>query len=599
MKKLIYLSFVIATCFAGCNDLGDNDYYQQTEIINTHTEIISTSHTVADYIRSRSDLSAMSALFDREEIYANLSQEGNLHTVLVVTDANYREPEADAGKTARSHVAKISVAPSKLRDGDRLLMSHDKYVSVRLDEQAVAGNIIGHTFFNNSSLQEVIKAQDGYIYVISEMIKTPTSLQDYINDLDEARFGRFKRMVLSSGGRQFDRTHSKVVGVDANGNTLYDSVFIYTNEFFDAKNFDLSSEALKATVLVFSDEVIDRALKDAVSRLDAWGYGSKIALLRNGRYDSVYVGNTAYSDLEDWILQVAFFKTRYTPEQLTPDLAATDPSANDITSIYDRKWRTSVQTLDLANVVELSNAVAYEVKDFHIPTHRLIYRLHEPFSYYAQCSAEEKDMYYKLNNLGSLKVETKVDGWTPLSGVWPLHANTALTCKLADTSVPTFGMDFTPIFSRDDGQGGYDIRPILVPPGEYRFRMGFAQYMAMDLTVEVGIYHAADDIEWFFRSNPIALSSAGTAYHYDRGAMASTPRLPEYYDPNDERNTAGSKNAYYWTDGGTITDALVVPDRAEGAAQRLVFRLSATNGSASTGTLTFHHWCLRPTDNNY
>ncbi len=599
MKKLLYMSIALALT-AGCNNLEDDDYFKSSEVRNTNAEVTSTSQTVAEYIQGRSDLSKMSALFQSQGIYEEMKTSGELHTVLVVTDDNYAEPEAEeAEKSARSHVTNISVAPSKLNDGDRLLMWHNKYVSVGLDEQAKAGNLIGHIQFNSSSLKEVVKGKDGYIYVISDMIVTPTSLQDYINGLDDSKYGKFKQMVTASGGQEFDKTNSKIIGVDSYGNTIYDTVWIYTNEFFDAKNFDLSSEALNATMLVFSDSVIDAALTEAKDKLHAWGYDHKTELMRNGSLDSVYVGYSSYEDLEDWILQVAFFRQRYTAEELTADMEAEDQTVNDVTSIYSRKWRTSKQKLDLDNPVELSNGIAYEVKECHIPNNRLIYRLHEPFSYYSQCSAEEKAEYFKMTNLGSVSVKNTVSEWTPLAGVWPAHGDNSLTCKLEDTTNPNYGMDFTPIYSRSDGEGGYEVGPMLVPPGEYKFRMGFAQYMAMNLTVQVGVYHTADEIDWFFTSEPIALASAGTAYHYDRGAMCSTPRLPEYYDPNDSRNTAGSKNAYYWTDGGTITDALVVPDLDNGNAERLVFRMTATDGSASTGTLTFNHWCLRPTDNNY
>jgi len=589
---------VLAGCLTACNDLDDEDHFKDTNVRNTNAEVISTDQTVADYIQSHAEYSKMSGLFSREGIYEEMPTSGELHTVLVVNDKDYVEPEAEeATKVARSHVTNISVAPSKLNDGDRLLMWHNKYVTITLDEEAQAGNLIGHALFNTSTLSEVIKAEDGYIYVISDMIQTPTSLQDYINSLDEDVYGKFKQMVLASGGQEFDKAHSKVIGVDVNGNTIYDSVFIYTNDFFDAKNFDLSSEALKATMFVFSDQVINEALNEAKTTLQSWGYDHKTLLMRNGSLDSVYVGYSSDKDLEDWILKAAFYNKTYSAEDLTPNLSAEDPTENDIKSIYNIQWRTSVQELDLTNPVSLSNGVAYEVKKFKIPNNRLIYRLHEEFQYYNQCDADQKDLYFKAQNLGNFKVNSnEVAPWTPLSGVWPEHGDSPLTCKVADNTTAHYQLDFTPIFSRQNSEGGYDIRPLLVPPGTYRMAMGFKQGMAAMSLQLIAIDEAGDETECADKVD-LPLSDGSTTYHYDRGATLSNA-LPEYYDENDERLTAGKKNPYYWTDGGPVYTEVTVPDVNNGKAVQLLIRLTGENGTTA-GTLTFNHWCLRPTVNNY
>jgi len=602
-KKILHLFTyaLLLVAFTACNDLSDDPHFTDEETRNTNAEVLSTQMSVTQYIQSRSDFSKISGLFEEQGIYKQMPTSGELHTVLVVTDANYVAPETEeAEKVAKSHVTNISVAPSKLNNGDRLLMWHDKYVTVTLDEQALGGNLIGHTLFNQSTLTEVIKAYDGYIYVISDMIVTPTSLQDYINNLDETKFGKFKNMVLSSGGKVFDKNNSKVVGVDTNGNTLYDSVFIYTNTFFDSKNFDLSSEAIKATVLVFSDEVIDAALAEAKEKLASWGYDHQSLLLRNGSWDMVYVGYTSDKDLEDWILQAAFYRTTYQPADLFPRTPGNgeDESINDLNSIYDRKWRTSVQTLDLDNPVTLSNGIAYEVKSFRIPNNRLIYRLHEQFRYYDQCDADQKALYFKSDNLANFKVSTnEVGEWTPLSGVWPPHGDSPLTAKVADNSVAHFGLDFTPIYSRSNDTGGYDIGALMVPPGTYRFAMGFKQGMT-NLNVQLFAVDVAGDATPCADAVALPLSDGSTTYHYDRGATLSNA-LPEFYNKNDERLTAGSKNGYYWTDGGPVYTEVTIPAvNGEGKAVQLLISITSETGKTA-GTLTFNHWCLRPTANNY
>lgn len=592
---------LLSALLVSCNSLADDSYYSDLETKNQNTEVTSTEMSAADYLRSHSEYSQITSLFDEHHIFDQLLTSGELHTLLVVTNDNYKAPVADsAAYIAQSHVTNIAVAPSKLNDGDRLLMWHGKYVTISLDESAMKGNIIGHMQFNNASLQEIVKAQDGYIYVISDMINTPTSLQDYINGLGD-EYSIFKDMVLSSGGKEFDKANSKITGIDANGNTLYDTAWIYTNSFFDAKNFDLSSEALKATMLVFSNDVINRALDEAHAKYKAWGYDHQSKLLRNGIEEEVYVGYTSEKDLRDWILEVAFFNKTYGTEDMKPKADVAEPKDNDIISIYGRRWRTSVQDVDLDHPIPLSNGIAYNVKRFRIPNTRMIYRLHEEFNVYEKCDADQKTRYFYTENLTNFAVKHgEVAGWTPRPGYWPEHENSPFTCKVASNTQDHFMLDFTPIKAYPNEDGGYDVHPLLVPPGPYRLAMGFKQGVGMNpLMITIYAYNNAGDSIECAEPIGINLNDGSTTYHYDRGATLSN-RLPEKYDQNDPNNTAGSKNGYYWTDGGPVYPEITIPDmNGDGSAVRLLISMNCNDGRLLTGTLAFNHWCLRPTDNNY
>lgn len=601
LYKLFSLALAAAAALTACNDLSEDSYFKHLDTTNQNSEVTSTELAAIDYLKSHQEFSKMSQFFEQQGIYETLPTSGELHTILVVTDADFHAPVADSAQyVAKSHVTNISVAPSKLNDADRLLMWHNKYVTISMDESAKNGNLIGHMKFNNATLKEVIKASDGYIYVISDMINTPTSLQDYINSLSD-EYSLFKDMVVSSGGKVFDKANSKIIGIDSNGNTLYDSAFIYTNTFFDAKNFDLSSEALKATMLVFSNDVIERALDEAHSKYRAWGYDHKTELLRNGSLDQVYVGYTSDEDLRDWILQVAFFNKTYSVEDLTPKKEVSNPKDNDIVSIYGRNWRTSEQELDLEHPIALSNGMAYNVKQFRIPNNRLIYRLHEEFNVYEKCDADQKALYFRTENLTNFKVSNyEVEPWTPRSGYWPLHGDSPLVCKVENNSNAHFELDFTPLRSQINAEGGYDVMPMLVPPGTYRMAMGFKQNSGMNpLNLTVFAFDAAGDSVACAETVSLNLNDGSTTYHYDRGASLSN-RLPEKYDQNDPNNTAGSKNGYYWTDGGPVYTEITIPDLyGDGSAVRLLFHMTCDNGQSLTSWVTFNHWCLRPTENNY
>ncbi len=559
----LFTILMAAAVATACNELKDDSHYKEAEsaIANAELKIVDISSQA--YLQSRSDLSAMNQLFQQQGIYDELQKKGQLSTMLVVTNDHFQQPTEEVAFITRSHVSDISISPANLEDGTRLMMWHGKYVNVSIDEQGQEGIIVDHVLFNNGAVKEVIKTATGYIYVISEMIQTPTSLYDYIESLPDD-YSIFREMVRASGGKEFDRANSKAVSVNEQGNTVYDSVFIYTNTFFDAVNFDMNSESLTATMLLFSNKVIEDALEDAHQRLEAWD---------QERPDSI---------IKDWILKTAFFNKKYT----AADMQTTEDQ--DLKSIYGTQWRTSVQKVDAQNPTELSNGIVYNVTRLHIPTNVLIYRLKDFFYYYENCTDEQKTAYYKTTNLTFKSCDTEVTAWTPWAGVWPLIENRVIRFDkpsgLDDSE--GFAIDFTPIKRSDDG----DIRPYLVPPGTYRFCMGSVQNAGLDV---VATLFAGDKL--IAKSATVTWGSA-TTFHYDRNGVG----YPEGYDATYVREMGGnSKAANYDRDGGVMIDEVDVPDiYGDGSPVQLTLRLECNSWAGKTN-VKLHHWCLRPTENNY
>jgi len=565
LSLLIPLS---ALFVASCSELKDDDHYKMADSVISNEELKIVDMTSEQYLQSRSDLSQMNQLFTEEGIYKELDEKGQLSTMLVVTNDNYSRPEADVlDYITRSHVSDISISPANLEDGTRLMMWHGKYVNVSIDSLGLEGNIVDHVLFNNGAVQEVVKTTTGYIYVISDMIVTPTSLKDYIDALPDD-YSIFRDMVQASGGKEFDRANSKAVGINEQGNTVYDSVFIYTNTFFDNVNFDMNSESLTATMLLFSNDVINAALDDAHRRLESWELE---------RPDSI---------IKDWILKTAFFNKRYSPAEIqTADV-------QDLKSIYNTQWRTNVQQVDIQNPIDLSNGVAYNVSKLHIPTNVLIYRLKDEFRLYENCTADQKEQYFKAVNLKFESCDTKVTAWTPWAGVWPLHENRVLRFDKEPRDLKDdegFQLDFTPVRLAADGT----VRPYLIPPGAYRLATGSVQNQNLDV-----IFTIFANGQQIAKSDVITWGSS-TAYHYDRGTTLPN-RYPEGYDSKYVQDMGGDPKAgNYDTDGGRTIDELIVPDvNGDGSAVQLVFRIDCYNWAGKTN-VTLNHWCLRPTENNY
>ena len=566
--------FSLFIFMVACSDLKDDDHYnkQQTEIQNKELKIVDMSSE--EYIKSESSLSKMNQLFIDNGIYTELNKKGQLSTILVVHDKNFVQPTEDVNFITRSHVSDISISPANLENGGRIMMWHNKYVNISIDSLGLSqGLIVNHISFNNGVVQEVVKTKTGYIYVIDEMIDTPTSLYDYITSLGDD-YSMFREMVLASGGKEFDRVNSKAISVNDEGNTVYDSVFIYKNTYFENVGFDMNSESLTATMLLCSNDVIQNALNDAHQRLASWNMQ---------REDSI---------LLKWILEVSFFKKRYAANEI--QTAATDTI--DLRSIFSRQWRTNMHEVDTQNPEELSNGLVYRVKRLHIPNNVLMYRLKDWFYYYEYCTDEQKTNYFKMSNMAYSKCSTDVAAWTPWAGVWPEVEDRVLILKkdpsdLADEN--GLQLDFTPLKLEANATGGTQAVPWVIPPGTYRLAFGSKQNQNLNINISVLV-----EGQVVAKSDVIALGSA-TTYHYDRGTTLSD-RYPEGYDATYVREMGGnSKASNYDTDGGPAIDEVRIPDiKGDGSPVPIVLRITAETWNGQT-SFTLCHWCLRPTTNNY
>ena len=555
--------------WVGCSDLEDDDHYSNssTEIRNPELKIV--SQTSEDYIKSQPSLSEMYELLNSANIFGELREKGQLATILMVENSDLVLPapkstvDKDLDFLIRSHISDISISPANLHDGERLMMWHGKYVNISMDEEGRNGQIIGHVNFNNGVVKEVIQTTNGYIYVISETIQTPTSLSDYIDNLSD-EYSIFRDLVKSSGGKEFLKNQSKPLYINEEGNTVYDSVFRYTNEHFDAVGFDLNSESLTATMLLPSDEVINAALEEAHSRLAEW---------EMVRSDSI---------IKAWI-------------RLCVPAAVADPEAIDVNSVFSKQWRKTAQLLD-NDSEELSNGVVHKISKLYIPTNILIYRLKDWFYHYEVCTDVQKASYFKMENMVFSKCDVGVAAWTPLPGVWPEHECRALL--LAPTSDETkelpFTLDFTPIKPVEDNAGNTVIRPYLIPPGSYRLAFGSKQNQNLNINVSVLV-----NGQVVAKSDGEIILGTSTTYHYDRGTTLPN-RYPEGYDSPYLQQLGGNTRAgNYDTDGGLLINEVTIPDvNGDGSGVPIVIRIEATNWNQQS-SFTLNHWCLRPTVNCY
>lgn len=599
-NKFIYLlAFSAVMLLGACSELSDKDYFKNIETTVNSDELVVVDMSSEEYLSKEPEYSSINELFKSHGIFTALEQKNQLSTMLVVENSDFQAPagkEAEIDNAVKAHVSDIAVSPANMKtEGNnmRIMMWHGKYINVDLDDAARnEGKIAGHIMFGTSAVKKVVKTNSGYIYVLSSLLNIPKSIYDYITNLDD-NYSILRDSILASGTKEFDKKNSKPIGVNDEGNTVYDSVFIYKNTHFLEKNFDLSSESLTATLLLTSNAVVEEAIADAKVRLQKWGLWDEWNAER--QYNFEYT-------MRHWIMDAAFFDKKLTPETLL----SKDEENDMLTSIFSKYWKTSVQQIN-PTPIELSNGIAYQVTRLHIPNNVLIWRLKEDFSIYEFCSAEQKESFFQMLNMQFKACTTAVAAWTPLQGVWPKHECRTLDLTVGDDASGDWQLVFTPckrifetyptrmeMVKKDWLKSNLTvtgIKPFLIPPGKYTLSFGSKQNQNMEITFKVRVKGSTDVVAV---SDPITLGST-TTFHYDR----NPGNFIEGYDPSTENLSTNKKAGNYDTDGGTVISELEIPDvKGDGSPVEITIEIASPTWNGNT-TMVFNHWCLRPTKDNY
>ena len=552
-RKYILGIALIGLIGSSCTDTWNEHYTQDSSTVN-NTEISIVNATVTDYLAQEPSLSNMYQLFNETGMVKQLLAKEQMYTILAAESSIAAGD--DPKYTAQTYISDASISPSNLKDGQRILMWSGKYLNISVTSPETRGTT--GIRFNNANVTRVIKLTNGYLYLLDQAIESPRSMYEIIENLGDD-YSIFRDMVRSRYVLTFDKNASTIVGVDNTGNTLYDSVFTVKAPYFENKGFNIMSENLTATMLLPSNDVVNKALNTARQNLANWNMT---------RADSI---------LENWVFQAAFFNRTYSKADFENN--------EDLTSIFSKQWRTTVQKVDLDNPISMSNGTAYHVTEMKIPTNVLIYRLKELFRNYEYLGAAEKDAYFKSTNLSFEKIsetdEATCTGWAALG--FPTIGYRVLYYTLTDAGNQAYTLDYTPFRGETMGSN-YVATPYKIPPGTYTFTMGFRQ--RKDLGA-IAISIIKDGVEIPINTLSQSVLNNAASYHYDRDGGG-------YPEGIDEAVAQGFKNkSKYDRDGGAVGTVTIPGDEAT----EIVIRFNASGSNLARAAL--YHWCLKPTKDCY
>jgi hypothetical protein len=570
MKKNCLFTLAVFVLFLtfSCSEKWDAHYDQKETVIDGDAVKVVDS-SAKEYIQSESDLSAVSALFAEQGIFEAMDSKDQLFTVLVypnevMSAATIDDPEF----FAQTCVCDLAFTPTKLTNGLSMQMWNGKYLTVSVTE----GSSGDEVRIAGSKVKGVVQVSDGFIYLLDAPVYAPKSLYEMLNDLDD-HYSLFRELIASYEEKVFDKENSIPRGVDETGNTVYDSVFVVKNTLMDRYNsggtetWNMRSEYYNSTMLIPSNDLITNALENAYDYI-------REALNREPT-------ESDSTKFQEWIVKVSFYDDVLTPAELDgeTDLTSVSGYQEDATaSTSGVIWKPTVQKVNTANPVELSNGVAYYVTSLKIPNNVVIYRIKSRFYFWENCSEAEKAEYFKWTNLENPDIYDN-GSFGPI-GPWPAvyyKCLRAYPTEEATASKLPVALEYTGIALNDDGT----VSVVMVPPGEYCLRMGFR----------------SDKYPWrldiYFNDELVAGNVDPNSGHYDRYGVG----YPEGYNYNDWYST-NSKASNYDRDGFDVATVTVTGTEPRPIKIKMVSN-NMTEGSGSKYRMIVYCWTLRPTDNNY
>ena len=531
MKKIYYLLVSSVILFSSCNEKWA-DYYSSSS--NTDENM---NMTIVEYLGAHPEYSRFTEMLTKTGLNSELSKDQQI-TLWIPNNTAMDASGVTETDTLRMryHMNHLPFLRSDLKNGLRILSLNGIYFQITTKKDSI--------FANSSRVLKSIHLKDGVIHEISSLMKSRINIYDYLKGLG-SDYSMIHDTIFKYSVERFDRANSIPISVDKTGNTVYDSVFYVYNPIFDQVQFN--SEFSQFTILLPSNKAINDCFQTLQNTYSSMG--KTLA-----KSDSTL----AWA----WIKQAMFFT------------GVADFSKVDISSAYGKIWRTTVQQLDLANPINMSNGIIYNVTKLKIPNNVIITRIKSLVEYWEYQDADKlypstEDLYTFTGISGSPTIY--VADATPKINILPNYI--VLQASGIVDSNNEFSIEFPPLeryFSAADGK--YHVRVMTVPTGEYNLYMGFRA------SAHPFVYVYFNGIQ----IGPEVQAGLSTPWNYDR--VTET-------DPTTAK----------WDGlGGSVGTVNVTKD--DGTSGMASFKIKvkwSRNDPAGTKKMQIYHWALKPTANNY
>ena len=533
MRKIYFFIASLFILFVSCNDKWA-EYYFGSSAMEELPDM-----TIVEYLEAHPEYSEFYSMLKTTGLDKELSKDQQI-TVWTVNNEAMTASGIEQTDTLRMkyHINHLPFIRSDLKDGLRIRSMNGIYFQISKKNDRL--------YANASEITKSIRLKNGVIHELASLMLSRINIYDYLKNLDDD-YSIIRDSIFKYNVVLFDKANSTPLGVDKEGNTVYDSIFYIHNPLFESAEFN--SEFKQFTVLLPSNQVIHDCYSVLASTYQKMG-------------KTVERADSALS--LQWLKEAMFY-----------DGEITDFSAKDINSSFGRVWRTTVQEIDTDNPVNMSNGILYKIKKVKIPNNVVISRIKSLVHYWEyqdHIYPDSLDLYTFKGLFKAPSVYT-ADA-TPKPAILPNYV--VLTVAGDPDATDELSVEFPPLeryISEEDGK--YHVRVMNVPVGEYNLYMGFWSSSHPYVNIYFNGVQIGGEIQ----------PSLSTPWNYDRVTETEIERDP----------INGTKK---WDGLGGLVGVVNI-DGDGMASFKIKVEFSKVMATGSKKSMAIYHWALKPTANNY
>jgi len=245
LKRLLFYLFIGGTLLQSCTDPWTERFDQEAMASESVWEILNGSEDYSVFV-SLLEKAGLDSVLMRNAVFTVFIPET---TELETLESMHLEELSTILKFHISNAVVYSSNVSSVKDDI-------KAVKTLSGKQLVLSRENGEILVNQTSriLSPDIRAINGVIHEIDHLQEIRPNLIESIET--DGSFNEVADFILSGSELFFDENNSIPVGIDSIGQTIYDSVWISSNDFF-ASYADLSSEDQFYTIFLADDQLLD------------------------------------------------------------------------------------------------------------------------------------------------------------------------------------------------------------------------------------------------------------------------------------------------------------------------------------------------------
>lgn len=319
MKNIRLFSGLSALCllfvFASCESQVWGDYYE-----NKEAEV--PTQNIMEYLESQSDLSTFCQMLEISG-YDTILNKSMSYTVWAPINAALEDVSLDdvqaVTELVQTHIAYFAISTSTLRK-EKISVLSGKVVS-----------FVGDEYGTCSLIKKNINVVNGLVHTLNGYVAYMPNLWEYMKRAEG--LDSIATFLTSLSKQEFDSYNSVEIGTNADGQPIYDSVFVDANSFLD-EVADLQDEDTVFTVLFPNNEAWTKSYRQ-ISKYynvtEAMGGSKRQAELTKKTLiqDLAFAGRLDMSQFGDSIVSTSGH-TLYHPEELFAGAVKAETSNGDI-----------------------------------------------------------------------------------------------------------------------------------------------------------------------------------------------------------------------------------------------------------------------------